>query len=132
MLHQEINLYNAFKEPTVIQDWLSIDKFIFYNSLLFTLFILIYLVSIWANHRLENQVIEAHKDIAKLQTNYYIMREKFPPIFFTQDVKQSVKQIQAEIIEQENTLNSLSTPNLFSKQLISLSQSIVPYVWLKE
>lgn len=132
MLRQEVNLYKFFKDPIALADWLSLDKFLFYNSLIFLFLILLYIFSAWSNHRLEAQVIQAQGDVAQLQNNFYKLREKFPPIFFTQDINQSVKQIQNEIHAQEDILESLSNPVLLSKQLASFSQSIVPQVWLTE
>lgn len=63
---------------------------------------------------------------------YYETKSQFPQIFFSQDVTQSVQELQQTVSIQEKLLHSIETAKPFSNYLVALAEVIVPEVWFTD
>lgn len=130
MLRQEINLYQSFKSPTPVTDFLTWKKLQLSNIFFIFLLFLVYLSSLWNVHSLKTKKVDMQIQLDTLQKKFTQIKSTYPPLFFSQDINQSLNQLQQELVTKEKTLDSITNQIPFSNKLIALSETIIPNVWL--
>src|SRR5687768_1443859 len=120
MLHQEINLYENFQKTS--QDISFISGRIFWFSLL-TMVIFccfLYAASRWEIINLIKQKNVLEHQAVELQKYFISLKQSYPDIFFSQDVKVTVEKLEDEVKAQQKLIRTISDNDVFSNDLIAL------------
>ncbi|OGT41968.1 MAG: hypothetical protein A3F42_07255 [Gammaproteobacteria bacterium RIFCSPHIGHO2_12_FULL_37_34] len=132
MLRQEINLYPQIKLIRTSVRWLS-WKFLWLSNFIFICFFtLIYFSSLWNVHYLKAKVKQLTIQKNELQETFYKLKNTFPKMFFAQDMNQGITELKQEILIEKNFIKTIGNYTPFSEDLISLSNIVVPDVWLTD
>ena len=131
MLRQEINLYRHFEPPRTQADLLSWKRYWILNIGVFVFFTVIYIFAYVENIYLKQRLKQAQVALATYQTEFQKLKNTFPQLFFNKDINEAVKSMKNEVAAQQEIIAILSKHAPFSEDLIALSRSIVPNVWLE-
>ncbi len=130
MLQQEINLYQHFVKVPSHADYFTWRRYWAANFIFLIFLVLLYFNAIFSNHRLASELLVATADISKYENSYKTLKNTMPQFLFSSNVNDTVNNLKKELDAQKLIVGILSKHNLFSKNLIALSNSIVPNVWL--
>lgn len=130
MIKQEINFYRHFKPKQTTGSVLSWRRFWILNGVILALLFATYIISLVEVIYLRSQNQSLQKELVTYQTKFEAVKKTFPQLFFSDDINQSVADLKQEIAAQERIVSILSKRDPFSDNLIALSQSIIPNVWL--
>lgn len=132
MLRQEINLFKPLAAAPPPKTFLSTKLFVFCNAVIVGMFVLIYIFSSLNVYHLRSQKNKLVAQADELQKKFYDIKKKYPPIFFSENVTESINQLKQKLESRAKILDTLSKNIPFSKHLIALSKIIVPNVWLTD
>ena len=132
MQKQNINLYRTFETPRSVSQALPWKSFWFLQTLFITVFFLAYLISLWDVHSLKTKRSNLTAEATLLQNKFEKIKATYPPIFFSQDVDQSLGQLKQQFSLEERVLKNISNATSFSQFLAALGKIIVLNVWLTE
>lgn len=130
MFRQEINLFKALEEPAVPTSLVSWQRFCWINYFFIGLFTLMFIFSLIHHQYLKSELTTAVMQNKNLETKFMDAKNKFPSLFFSQDIEKSVAQLQSDLTAQEKLLESISKRTTFSQYLTMLANLIVPQTWL--
>ena len=130
MLHQEINLYQAFKGPSDKGVFLTWQRFWLSNLMIAILFALMY-GGFWLHYQwLTHQKMLKQTQLTQLQKQFNQMKKGFPALLFTKDSTQTLKELQEGLQAQQKILANIASQMYFSQVLTAFAKDIVPNVWL--
>lgn len=130
MQRQNINLFKQFKKPRIDLIYLSWKNFLVSTIALICICFGIYFLYLG---NFAYRIIELRwkkSSLDKLQVQYAEIKSKYPAFFFTENVQDVVSQLQKNVGMQTDLLHTLANPYSFSENLLTLSRTIVPNVWL--
>lgn len=130
MLRQDINLCHALTPTKPAAYFLSWRRFL-YGQLLFFIFSLICFAYLaWHTYALEKTRTLLASQVEAEQKTLLHYKSEISPLFFEDDVGQTVDSMQQQLSEEMRLLQSLAMPMPFSSILLTLSATIIPDVWL--
>ncbi len=132
MLHQEINLYRTLAPAKVPQLLLNWRRFCLSQVFLLAMMILLYLGSLWDIYLLTFHKARKQAQLTALQTKFDQIKKTYPQLFFSQDVHQILNKLQQDLIMKQKILESIRNQSPFSQNLLALSRTIAPNVWLTD
>lgn len=132
MLRQDINLYYDTHEGTINSDFLPWRQYKIITLLLILFFVLLTLFAFYQLHNLREEKVALQKRIQNLEKTYQQLKQSYPGFFFSDNVTDSLKSLQAQLETQKELLSIFANRSSFSKTLIALGQTIVNEVWLKK
>lgn len=130
MYKQEINLYTHFAKINTDISPFSRNRLLLSWLLFIMLSFLLYLGSLWETYQLNIKNIQLVKQEDKLKATFFDLKNKYPPLFFSQDAEATMTRMEAEIISQEKILKSVEDNIPFSSYLTAFANTIIPDVWL--
>lgn len=130
MHKQEINLYKHFIEINTDISPFSRNHLLLSWLLFIMLSFFLYLGALWEIHQLNLENAQLVKQEDKLKATFFGLKNKYPPLFFTQDAEATMTRMEAEIVSQEKILKSVEDNIPFSSYLTAFANTIIPDVWL--
>tara|TARA_R110000868_G_scaffold290766_5_gene550935 strand:+ start:2157 stop:2759 length:603 start_codon:yes stop_codon:yes gene_type:complete len=130
MLRQTINLHRSFKAPVTTATLFTWKRYWIMNGLVVVMMTAIYFSSLTHEYYKKSQLKNKQQTLAAYQADFKKLKEKFPQLFFSDDINESVKKFKQEMAAQQSIINMLSKRIPFSDDLLALSRTIVPNVWL--
>lgn len=127
---QEINLYQQLKKAPTSADYLTWRRYLIANVVFLFFLVFVYCLNILGNHRMAAQLKIANADLVTYENSYKTLKNTLPEFLFSSNVNDTVNNLKKELETQKLIVNILSKHNLFSNNLMALSNSIVPNVWL--
>lgn len=132
MQRQEINLYKKMESPGAAWNYFSWENF-YRSQIGMAVFLLfVYFFSIWHTHSLKKEKYQTENKIVELRSQFLRLKKSYPDILFSNNVLLSLSQLEDELRNQQALINTIVNRISFSGILISLSQNIVPDVWLTQ
>ena len=131
-MKQEINLYQYFAiQSSEGNIWLNWRALIWSNVLFIIFFLFLVLLDILHFASLEVKKSEILHQIRHVQKKIDI-KDQYLPLFLSKGitVEEAIKKINNDVAVHQKILNEVTNPIPFSQYLLSLSQSVVPEVWL--
>ena len=110
---------------------LSWKRYWILNIGVFVFFTVIYIFAYVENIYLKQRLKQAQVALATYQTEFQKLKNTFPQLFFNKDINEAVKSMKNEVAAQQEIIAILSKHAPFSEDLIAVSRSIVPNVWLE-
>lgn len=130
MLKQEINLYQPFTTTRPDSAFLTWKQFWMGHIVLTGLFIFLYMGSLVKVFFLTKEKDHLQQQTVMLEKSFNTLKSKYPSLFFSQNVAQTIDLMQKNIEGEKQFLNNLSPHIPFSEKLLALSHVSVPNVWL--
>lgn len=134
MLRQEINLYKNYEVKTQPggKSPLSWKRYWLANLSFTGLMIVMVIAGFFENSYLQFSVYRSHKELTALQQQFVQIKSTFPQLFFNENINEAVDNLKKEMAAQKTIVEILSQHTPFSTDLLALSRTIVPKVWLSE
>jgi hypothetical protein len=130
MLRQEINLYRQFNAPASDADYLTWKRYWIMNIIVTLVFIFICITSAINNMVTKGEYDKAQTQLKHYQAEFAALKNTFPQVFFNENIDDSVKNLKKEMEVQRQIVAILSNHEPFSEDLMALSRSTIPNVWL--
>jgi Tfp pilus assembly protein PilN len=130
MLRQDINLYRRFEKPRPIIGFSMWRLFWFSNAAFSVFLLIIYLIYSWNNHLLNEKSFDLTQKINAKQKTFLATKSRYPSIFFSQDIAETIHKLQEGIQARGQIYQSLKNTSLFSLDLTALTRIITVNVWL--
>lgn len=132
MLNQQINLYSHFEKPKTDAEFLTWKRYWISNILFAILMVIIFMFSITENSLLKKKLQLSNTELISFQSQFQKIKGSYPQFFFGEKIDDAVSNLKKEMAAQKKIIGILTSHNPFSQNLIALSQTIVPNVWLTE
>jgi Tfp pilus assembly protein PilN len=132
MLRQEINLYRSFQAPKTGASLLTWKRYWLSNLLVVIIMGMIGISTIIGNYVDEGILEKNAHELAQLKDDFMKLKSSFPQLFFSENITDAVNNFKKEMAVQQELIAMLAKRTPFSADLIGLSRSIHPDVWLKK
>ena len=130
MVKQEINLYRPFELPLPDMAFVTWRQFLISNCAMFVLLLIIYFVLLAQTSILNKQNNALSNQNQQLKLAFYAGKSKYPSLFFTQDIQQTLQQMEKTLTAQSKFFSAIAHPAPFSQKLLALAAINIPNVWL--
>lgn len=130
MPQQQINLYRYFEKPVTDSEFLTWKRYWASNILFACLMVVALIFSVGENFFLKKRLQTSQTEMTKYKEEFQQMKGSFPQFFFGENINDAVAMLNKEMAAQKKIIDILSMHDAFSQNLISLSRTIVPNVWL--
>lgn len=132
MLRQEINLYRSFKAPKTGASLLTWKRYWLSNLLVVIIMGMIGISTIIGNYVDEGILEKNAHELTQLKDDFTKLKSSFPQLFFSENITDAVSNFKKEMAVQQELIAMLAKRTPFSADLLGLSRTIQPNVWLKK
>ena len=130
MLRQEINLITSLAKPETDSELFTWKRFLIANVIFTVLMIILLISSVLETHRLKNKLKIAENTMMQNQEKFQQMKNKLPQFLFGDNISEAVINMNKEMAMQKKIIAILASSSHFSQNLVALSRTIIPDVWL--